>query len=256
MAVLYLDFYSKSLKMSTTVTMVLPDSVRIGETPVADRNCLYLLHGLSDDSTSCLRLSKIELYAQKSGIVIIMPSAGRSMYCDDIYGQNYFSYIAHELPEYMKLVFGIKGEKEKTFIAGISMGAFGASRIALTYPERFAAVGLFSGLLNLKLMLPVMSDEQKNDFAFLLSKAKNNDDSSYDPIDLLDPKKHSDLEFYIYCGRQDDLYPLTATFLEKAVSFGLNVFSCIEDGTHEWYFWDKHLQTFIADISVDTVGKV
>jgi S-formylglutathione hydrolase FrmB len=256
MAVITLDFRSKALKMSTTVTMVLPDSVRIGDIPVSDRNCLYLLHGLSDDSSSCLRLSKIELYAQEAGIVIVMPSAGRSMYCDNIYGQNYFSYIAQELPEYLNLVFGIKGEKDKTFIAGISMGGLGASRIALTYPERFTAVGLFSGLLNLKLMLPVMSDEQKNDFAFMLSEVEDIDNSPLDPINLLDAKKHSDLKFYIYCGRQDDLFPLTITFMEKAKSLGLNVVSCIEDGIHDWYFWDRHLKTFIADISVNAVGKV
>lgn len=255
MAVISLNFYSKALKMSTTVTVVLPDSVRIGDTPVADRNCLYLLHGLSDDSSSCLRFSKIELYAQESGIVIVMPSAGRSMYCDNIYGQNYFSYIAHELPEYLNLIFGIKGEKNKTFIAGISMGAFGASRIALTYPERFTAVGLFSGLLNLKFMLPIMSDEQKNDFAFMLSEVEDIDNSRLNPVNLLDAKKHSDLKFYIYCGKQDDLFPLTVTFLEKAVLLGLNVVPCIEDGIHDWYFWDKHLQTFIADISVNAVGK-
>ena len=249
MAVISLDFYSKELKMSTTVAVVLPDSVRIGNIAVSQRKCLYLLHGLSDDSSSCLRLSKIELYAQKTGIVIIMPSAGRSMYCDNIYGQNYFSYIAHELPEYLHLVFGIKADKDNTFIAGISMGGLGASRIALSYPERFSAVGLFSGLLNIKYMLPVMTDEQKNDFAFMLSEVKDIDTSPLNPVNLLDAKKHSNLKFYIYCGKQDDLFPLSISFIEKAKALGLNVSSCIEDGIHDWYFWDKHLKTFIEDIS-------
>ncbi|HPB18127.1 MAG TPA: alpha/beta hydrolase family protein [Clostridia bacterium] len=252
MAVISLDFYSKELKMSTTVTVVLPDSVRIGDIAVSQRKCLYLLHGLSDDSSSCLRLSKVELYAQKTGIVIIMPSAGRSMYCDNIYGQNYFSYIAHELPEYLKLVFGINGEKENTFIAGISMGGLGASRIALTYPERFSAVGLFSGLLDIRMILPVMSDEQKNDFAFMLSEVKDIDTSPLNPVNLLDAKKHANLKFYIYCGRQDDLFPLTVSFMERAKMLGLNIAPCIEDGIHDWYFWDRHLKTFIEDISENT----
>ncbi|HXK72775.1 MAG: alpha/beta hydrolase family protein [Clostridia bacterium] len=249
MAVITLNFRSIALKMSTTVTVVLPDSVRIGDTPISERKCLYLLHGLSDDSSSCLRLSKIELYAQEAGIVIIMPSAGRSMYCDNIYGQNYFSYIAHELPEYMNLVFGIKADKDKIFIAGISMGGLGASRIALSYPERFSAVGLFSGLLNLKYMLPVMTDEQKNDFSFMLSEVKDIDTSPLNPVNLLDAKKHANLKFYIYCGKQDDLFPLSISFIEKARTLGLKVISCIEDGIHDWYFWDKHLKTFIEDIS-------
>jgi len=42
--------------------------------------------------------------------------------------------------------------------------------------------------------------------------------------------------------------------MEKANALGLNVISCIEDGIHDWYFWDKHLKTFITDISVNSIG--
>lgn len=249
MAILTLNFYSKELKMSTTTTLVVPDSVRIGDIPLSKRKVLYLLHGLSDDSSSPVRLSKIELYAMETGLVIVIPSAGRSMYCDDIYGQNYFSHIAHELPEYLNLLFNISQDKNKTYIAGISMGGLGASRIALTYPERFKGVGLFSGLLDLKLMLPHMEEEQKNDFAFMLPAVDDIDNTPLNPVNLLDGKKHRDLDFYVYCGLQDDLYWLSVSFMENAKSKGLNVKSVIEDGIHDWYFWDKHLKNFIEDIT-------
>jgi len=122
MALITLDFYSSALKMSTLVTVLAPDSVRIGQRPLSQRKCLYLLHGLSDDSTAVVRLSRAELFAREADIVVISPSAGRSMYCDGVLGQNYFSHVADELPGYLELVMGLSRKRADNYIAGISMG--------------------------------------------------------------------------------------------------------------------------------------
>ena len=138
MAVASIDFTSKELKMNTLVTVSFPDSVRIHGEPLSKKKVLWLLHGLSDDATAWLRYSNIDRYAMENDLVVVMPSVNRSMYCDHVLGQNYFTYIAEELPEYLSLVFGLSREREQNFIAGLSMGGFGAMRIALTYPERYA----------------------------------------------------------------------------------------------------------------------
>lgn len=245
MAVMTLDFYSKELKMSTLLTLLVPDSIRIGDQPVSQRKCLYLLHGLSDDATACLRLSKAELYANETGMVVVMPSAGRSMYCDGINGQNYFTHIADEIPEYLELLMGLSRKKENNFIAGISMGGMGAARIALTYPERFTAVGLFSGLLDLKMMLPFVTEEQKQEFPFLLSSANNMDSTPLNPINLLDKNKQQGLKMIVRCGQQDDLYFMSQAFYAKAVSLGLDATGIFEAGAHEWRLWDRFIEDFI-----------
>ena len=98
MAVITLDFHSKALKMCTLVTLVVPDSVRIKGIPLSARRTVYLLHGLSEDATAFLRLSGAERYARAHDLVLVMPTGGRSMYCDGINGQNWFTYIAEELP--------------------------------------------------------------------------------------------------------------------------------------------------------------
>jgi S-formylglutathione hydrolase FrmB len=246
MALMTLDFYSKDLKMSTLITLVVPDSVRIGKIPVSQRKCLTLLHGLSDDATACLRLSRVELFAQETGIVVVMPSVGRSMYCDGINGQNYFSHVANEIPEYLNLVMGLSREPSQNYIAGISMGGLGAARVALTYPKRYTGVGLFSGLIDIKLMLPLVSDAMKDEFPFLIEAANNIDETPLNPINLLDPVRHANLKISVCCGMQDDLYPMSVSFYEKCRSLGLQVTGTFQEGKHEWRIWDGYIEKFIA----------
>ena len=245
MAVMTLDFYSTELKMSTLLTLIVPDSVRIGNQPVSQRKCLYLLHGLSDDATAWLRYSKAELYAMETGIVVVMPSAGRSMYCDGINGQNYFSHIANEIPEYLELVMGLSRKRENNYIAGISMGGMGASRIALTYPERFTAVGLFSGLLDIKMMLPFVTEEQKQEFPFIMAAASEIDTTPLNPINLLDKDKQQGLKIIVRCGQQDNLYLMSQAFYAKAAKLGLDATGIFEEGNHEWRLWDRYIEDFI-----------
>jgi putative tributyrin esterase len=252
MAVMTLDFYSRELKMSTLLTLLVPDSIRIGKQPVSQRKCLYLLHGLSDDATACLRLSKAELYANETGIVVVMPSAGRSMYCDGINGQNYFTHIADEIPEYLELVMGLSRKRENNYIAGISMGGMGASRIALTYPDRFTALGLFSGLLDVKMMLPFVTEADKQEFPFLWAAINDIDTTPLNPINLLNQNKQQGLKIIVRCGQQDNLYPMSQAFYAKAAALGLNATGIFEAGAHEWRLWDRYIEDFILMMANDT----
>jgi len=248
-----MDFYSRELKMSTLVTVIAPDSTRIGRTPLSQRKCLYLLHGLSDDSTAIVRMSRAEIYAREAGIVIVTPSVGRSMYCDNIFGQNYFTHVAHEVPEYLELVMGLSGKKDDNYIAGISMGAMGAARIALNYPERYKAVGLFSGVLDAKMLLPFITEEHINEFPFLFAAAEDIDTTPLNPINLLDAQKHAGLDITVRCGQQDDLYPMSIAFYEKAKALGLDITGVFEKGDHEWRLWDSYIEDFIIKIR-DSAG--
>ncbi len=42
---------------------------------------------------------------------------------------------------------------EETFVAGLSMGGYGALKLALTHPERYAAAASLSGALDLRTLL-------------------------------------------------------------------------------------------------------
>ena len=249
MALITIDVYSKDLKMSTLLTVIVPDSVRIGDTPLSERKCLYLLHGLSDDSTAFARFTKAELYVQETGIVLVSPSVGRSMYCDDILGQNYFTHVADEVPEYLELIMGISRKRQDNYIAGISMGAMGAAKIALTYPERYSAVGLFSGLLDLNLLPPELLEDHGREFPFMTAEADNINSTPLNPINLLDAQKHAALKIQVRCGEQDFLYSMSLSFYEKAKLLGLDVTGIFEPGAHEWRLWDGYVDDYMKAIS-------
>jgi putative tributyrin esterase len=160
-------------------------------------------------------------------------------------GQNYFSYIADELPEYLSLVFNLSRKKEDNFIAGLSMGGLGAMKIALTYPERFSAVGSFSGLLDFEPMLANIDATVENEFPFLLTAKDDIRHSPLNPPALLDVKKDKDIKIYVACGLQDDLLYTNQTFKARADELGIDIKFVLEDGTHVWEFWDRHVKLFI-----------
>src|SRR3954451_4176117 len=73
MALVRCDFFSDVLELSTSMTVILPQSTSAqigmsGSAAVGDPPVLYLLHGLSDDDTTWLRRTSVERYvARRSG---------------------------------------------------------------------------------------------------------------------------------------------------------------------------------------------
>jgi len=143
MALIRLDHLPETTKVTQPLTILLPDPGGMNGKPVRERKVLYLLHGLSDDGTAWQRFSSIEIVAREYGLVVVMPSVGRSFYADLPNGQNYFTYLLEELPQYLSDVFDLSPRREDTLIAGLSMGGYGAFKAAFLHPERFAAAGSF-----------------------------------------------------------------------------------------------------------------
>jgi S-formylglutathione hydrolase FrmB len=51
-------------------------------------------------------------------------------------------------------------------------------------------------------------------------------------------------KLYMACGLQDVILPCSRTFFEKANALSVPVSYVEAEGNHNWYFWDKHIQTF------------
>lgn len=249
MAILTIQFHSKQLKMNTRVQIVLPDSSKPKLSSISNYPVLYLLHGLSDDDNSWLRHTRVEDYALANGIIVVMPSGGRSAYCDNVYGQNYHQFISQELPQYLQWTLGLSTQRTKNFIAGNSMGGLGAAKIALTSPLQYAGFASFSGLIYLKLFLSQVTDELLNDFYFMKSAFDHPDTTTFDPINLVATESH-DLHIYLACGYQDDLLACTQAFYEKAKHYPITCI--IEDGKHDWEFWDKHIKKYLEYLYAKT----
>lgn len=248
MALVRFDHVPESVRVNLPLNVVLPDPGQMGSVPVAGRKVLYLLHGLSEDASAWQRYSSIETLAAAYGLVVVMPSAGRSFYVDQPNGQAYFTYLTEELPRYLAEVFGLRPRREDTFIAGSSMGGYGAFKAALLHPERYAAAASFSGVLSLAILQVLPDDPRRAEFSTLFGDLDKLPGSEHDPATWLeraaqDPDRLPRL--FIAVSRQEDLYPLSGMFYAACRSLGIKADYYEQDGGHDWFSWDAQLRRFL-----------
>src|SRR3712207_4064507 len=133
------------LPQRTTTQIGMTGATGGGPPPV-----LYLLHGLSDDDTIWLRRTSIERYVAPLGLAVVMPQVHRSFYADERYGGRYWTFLSEELPALVDSWFRVSQRREDTFVAGLSMGGYGALKWALRQPDRFAAAASLSGAVGVE----------------------------------------------------------------------------------------------------------
>ena len=125
MALIETNYFSDVLGMQTKMNVIIPGYP--GEPARRPIPVLYLLHGMSQDYSCWLRFSKIEQYADEFGIAVIMPDANMSWYADMKRGFRYWTHLTEELPTLVHRFFpALSTAREDTFVAGLSMGAYGA----------------------------------------------------------------------------------------------------------------------------------
>lgn len=240
MALLTCDFYSDALRMGTSMTVVLPELTddALGAESVtrrpADPPVLYLLHGLSDDHTAWQRQTRAARYAEQAGLALVMPAVGRSFYADEAHGHAYWTFVSEELPEVVRAFFGLSQEPASTYVAGLSMGGYGALKLALRHPERFAAAASMSGALDLRSLLAHDDRAEIRDRVF---------DGTLEPEDdLLALLDRNDLPpLWVGCGTEDELVDGNRTFVERARERGHAVTVDFRPGEHSWDLWDPML---------------
>jgi putative tributyrin esterase len=106
MALIRIDHTPETVQVNLPLHIIVPDPGKMLTMPVRYRKVLYLLHGLSEDASAWQRFSSIETMAAAYGLVVVMPSVGRSFYTDQPNGQRYFTYLIEELPDYLETCLG------------------------------------------------------------------------------------------------------------------------------------------------------
>jgi S-formylglutathione hydrolase FrmB len=233
--------FSNQLRMYTGLHVIVP------QTGEREKNVLYLLHGMCDDSSIWSRRTRIEAYAVERDFTVIMPEVHRSFYMDIERGGNYFCYVSEELPEICERVFGIRHSREKTFVAGSSMGGYGALKCALRLPGRYAAAASFSGVLDLKARAKAPDAEKfypEAPVVFGGNKNLNDDDDLF-----FLAKKTAGLPYerqpglLLTCGEKDPYLKDSERFDACLCDLNYNNHTFERwDGGHDWDFWDSSVK--------------
>jgi len=252
MAHLRCDFFSEALSLSTSMTVLLPQRTTgqigmTGQLAEGPPPVLYLLHGLSDDDTTWSRRTSIERYVAPLGLAVVMPQVHRSFYTDETYGGRYWTFVSEELPELVSSFFQVSERREDTFVAGLSMGGYGAFKLALRHPERFAAAACLSGAVHLSgLRTGRTRPEDPRMFERVFGDQPVSGDES-DLFWLLERAEPSQLPpLYLACGTEDVLYPDNQAYADACVRAGVDVTTSFGAGDHDWDYWDTTIQDVLA----------
>lgn len=251
MAFFDVHFFSAALKVQVSVYAILPEEQMGIGVEASDREelpqVLYLLHGYSDDHTIWLRRTSVERYAASHNLAVIMPAVNHSFYTNEAQGERYWDFVSEELPRAMHRFFRLSDKPEDTFVCGLSMGGYGAMKLALTHPERYQAAGSFSGGVDVA-DLSRRSKESVAGLERVFGPAEKIAGSEHDLFALLkkNAKAPHKPQLYISCGTADFLYDAHKKFWPAAEKAGWDVAHYEKpDAVHEWGFWDEQIAVFI-----------
>jgi len=235
-------FFSDTLKKHVAACVLLPDA---GEPPFAT---FYLLHGLSDDYTIWLRRTSIERYAQQYPLIIVMPDGYRGFYTNNDAGAAYATYMAEDLVKTIDRTFPTKRGRASRGIGGLSMGGYGALRLALGYPQLFAAATSHSGaVLHGSQPEPRKGGPlQPPEFHRIFGKDPTG--TEHDILALAQRcRSHETLpKIRIDCGTEDDLLADNRELHQKLDAMQVAHQYQEFPGKHDWAYWDEHVQEALA----------
>ena len=254
MALICCQFFSQVLEVMSAMNVILPDPKpsRAGEVAILRRErypTLYLLHGLSDDHTIWQRRTSIERYVEGLNLAVVMPAVHRSFYTDMVTGQRYWTFISEELPAVARHFFPLSEVRNENFVAGLSMGGYGAFKLALTYPERYAAAASLSGTLDVVRLVQAERlagrSELKHIFGDADTLAGGPNELFYLAEQIVQQRRPRP-SLLQWCGTEDFLYADNVHFHDHADSLGLHITYEESPGGHDWSCWDAQIQRVLS----------
>lgn len=266
MALVKVDFISKSLARTVTINAIIPvDKMSRPGTPLPEKKTsfktLYLLHGILGNYTDWVSGTRIQRWAQDKDLAVIMPSGENGFYVDNAGRSDlkYGQFIGEELVEFTRDLFHLSRKREDTFIAGLSMGGYGAIRNGLKYSDTFSCIGGFSSALILENAKNSTEDTpfamgRRSYFESIFGDISKLDSSDNDYKALVLQLKKSGKsipKMYLCCGKDDGLLKSNQDYRDFLIEQGVELYYEEGPGSHEWDFWDTYIKKFIDWLPLD-----
>lgn len=255
MAIQNIRFLSRSLKRPCHFNLVLPDDApgfykKNNPNYQRGTKTLFLLHGYGEDHYTWLTSFNVVELAYKNNLAIVLPNGENSFYVNAPgNAKKYASLVGEEMIEYLRSKYNLATKMEDTFIAGFSMGGYGAIHLTLAYPHTFNACAAFStanmqeGIIELT---PGRENREENYRFFTsiygdLSKLPETENDLEFQIKTLKQKQDRIPPIYLACGAQDFLVQFNQG-LDKFLTDEKIPHEYYEtDGGHDMIFWGEYI---------------
>ena len=236
MSIVCLRWKSNVLGNETRLTAVLPDDVP-PPWPV-----LYLLHGMWDTCDAWLDKARLARHLAGRPIAVFTPDGFNSWYTNHHDGPRWFDHVADELPAFVERTFHVRTDCGGRCVGGLSMGGYGALRLTLARPDRYASAHSHSGgvmhgsrpgpgagsSLDAGLFRRIFGDDPAGTDHDLLALADRLPATSR-PALRLD------------CGTGDFLHADNVAFHDALAARGVAHEWHEHPGGHDWDYWDARL---------------
>jgi putative tributyrin esterase len=231
---------SAAMQQTFQATVVLPDDYARHD-PAQRYPVIYVLHGSGGGYKDWTANSQIGRLADRYHVILVMPDGGHeSWYIDSPFdpGSRYETYVGTEVVAWVDGHFRTIATKQARAITGLSMGGFGALRIALDRPDTFGAAGSISGAVDPRACEDetgighVFGDPTRH-ATFWSSNAIITDarDFERDHIDLM-----------IDCGVNDYFVQSNRMLHERLVALGVPHDYAERPGGHTWAYWSNAIR--------------
>ena len=221
---------------------------------------LILLHGLWGAYSNWTDKSAPGDFL-RDGLIIVTPEGGNSWYVDSTgpAGGPYESYLVKELVPEIDSRFRTVSERSHRFVAGLSMGGYGAIKFGLKHPELFSVVGSFSGALDAPLRTqsnPNLNDPIRKVYGDDDSPVRGANDVFRIVREMPDDRRGSLPFIYLDCGTEDWLIGTNREFSKLLIDRKIPHEFRELPGGHAWTLWTVQVQEFmrLVETRLDKLG--
>lgn len=256
MAIIEVNFISQCLMRTVTFNAIIPAD-KFGPQAAAQQKSfktLYLLHGIFGNYTDWVNGTRIQAWAEANDLAVIMPSGENRFYLDDEKsGERYGEFIGRELVEFTRKLFPLSDRREDTFIAGLSMGGYGALRNGLKYAETFGYVAglssalIYAGLKDSDNSAPVFTFRRRY-YEAIFGDLEHIVGSDKDPKALFRKLREENRplpKLYMCCGTEDSLLAANRDLRDDLLANGADLTYEEGPGGHDWVFWDTYIRKIL-----------
>lgn len=237
MALLNCNFASMVLMRDCAMNVFVPEKPHSDGKPGFP--VIYLLHGRSDDENAYVH-NGIYRYLREREFMVVMPDAARSFYTDMASGEPYWTFVSEELPRLVQTMFPARTDRANTFAAGLSMGGYGALKLGLRQPERFAKIAAMSAVADIGWVGRPEGGMDDTEVAAIFGSRTGmlgTDDDLFELLKRFTPGATRP-ELWMRCGVDDGLVTTNREFRDRAAAAGGWKIDYRElPGVHDWNFW-------------------
>jgi S-formylglutathione hydrolase FrmB len=240
-------FHSRALGRDMPYRVVLPKGIE----PARKLAVVYLLHGGGGGFRDWTNYSDVAAFAEH-GLILVMPEGNSSYYTNSAARpeDRYEDYIVNDLIGDVEQRFPVAHERSKRAIVGISMGGFGAVKLALKYPGLFAfAAGLSSAIDVPSRPFSWKRVGQYREHAAIFGAWGSQSRKNNDPSVLArsaDPAKTPYL--FLSCGEQEGLLAANRQFASLLRKHNYQFEFSAGPGGHDWNQWNRRLPALLQSL--------